>query len=236
MKTTFCVLAVAMTLGPSAAYAEPFLDVVPIAGMPKAPPPGEMEKFSPANAVIDANGDVFYKDPRKHSDFRRGLDVARSLVDGKADAGQPDKQPPQGVRDIGKLRLAFHPKQHGNGHELLVASPAGTLTDEGWSGLERHVRIPNAGVYKLVEFDLSKTGGKFYLASEATNALIENSPAGTKSFVDENDNVIEEVVWVSGGRFHLLTYAPDTQVSREGKRKKKAVTVSAASIAQELRN
>ena len=66
--------------------------------------------------------------------------------------------------------------------------------------------VKDAKKYKLTEFDLTKTGGKFFLASESVTTNIDNSPAAAKTFVDDNSNIVEEIVWVSDGRFHMLTF------------------------------
>ena len=109
------------------------------------------------------------------------------------------------------------------------------LTSNGWSGLERFISIPNGGQFKLTEFDLTKTGGKFFLSSEAVNLSVDNSPAGAKSFLDDDGNIMEEVVWVSEGRFHMLTYLPETApTAASGHREKRTPSISATSLAQGL--
>jgi hypothetical protein len=217
----------------SLAYAQgtPHLEVVPTSAMPLKLPPGEAEKIIPSSSTA-ARG---VRNLTKHADFRRSLDIALGSADEKMETARGAKRPPPATKDLAKLSIAFAPKRLGVGQQLLVAAPAGMLTDNGWSGLDRFVFIPNVGKYRLMEIDLSKSGGKFFLSSDAVNSNIENSPAGTKAFVDDEGNIIEEVVWVSRGVFHMLTYSPETSASASPSLKeKRATSVSAASIAQAL--
>lgn len=221
----------------ASAYAQSnsHLEIVSTSLMPLKVPPGEQEKILPTDMTIASNGSLYVRGSRKHADFRRNLEIALSSVSGSVDPNQREKRPPVAVRDVAKLQIAFTPRKLADRHQVLVASVAGMLTSNGWSGLERFISVPNGGQYKLTEFDLSKTGGKFFLASEAVNASVENSPAGAKSFLDDDGNILEEVVWVSEGRFHMLTYLPEAaSTAISGYKEKRTPSISAISLAQGL--
>ena len=209
------------------AQSDSHFQVVPVESMPLNAPPGEVEKTP--------GGSPQFKDAKKYADFRHGLDIALSKSNDGTDAAQRTGRP-QVVKDLSKLKITpFSPKKHSSNQRLLVASPAGLLTEDGWSGVERHISVPNVGVYKLTEFDLAKSGGKFFLASDAVNANIEDLPAATKEFVDDEGNIVEEAVWVTDGRFCMLTFVPDTEPGASPANKRKRVaSVSAISLAQEL--
>ncbi len=222
----------------TSAYAQidPHLEIVPTVSMPLNAPHGEQEKISPKNMTIASNGKLHARDSRKVADFRRNFETALSSVAERPDDTQREKHPPAAVRDVSKLQIAFIPRRIDDSHHLIVASPAGMLTSNGWSGLERFISIPDGGKFKLTEFDLTKTGGKFSLSSEAVNSSVDNSPAGAKSFLDDQNNILEEIVWVSDGHFYMLTYLPDTTPNAaSGHREKRTPSISATSLAQGLR-
>ncbi len=238
MILKICIAVGALICGNAMAQNSATFEIVAPGAMPLKPPSGEVEKFAATNAVTEqASGAVYYKDRRKHGDFLRERNTVQDSADGKTVESQHDLSSPIAVKDLTKVKLAFNPKKHSVQHKLLAASPAGTLTNKGWTGLDRYVAIENVGTYKLTEIDLTKTRGKFFLSSDAINANVENSPAATKTFIDDNGNIVEEVVWVSEGKFHMLTYAPETQPSSTGNlRNKKLITTSALTLVQELRN
>lgn len=234
--TTF-IIATAASAFFSLAYAQgdPHFEIVSNSAMPLKAPPGESEKITSPVSAATTEGVLYIKDSTKHADFRRSFDIAQGSADEKPDTIHRAKRPPSATRDIATLQIAFMPKRLGAGQEHLVASPAGMLTNTGWSGLERFVSLPNAGKYRLMELDLTKSGGKFFLSSDAVNTNIENSPAGTRAFVDDDGNIVEEVVWVSEGKFHMLTYLPETVASAiPGRKEKRAAAVSAISMAHTL--
>lgn len=236
-KHLFIATAIANTfLTPVFAQNNPHFEIISAAAMPLKAPPGEEGKVSLNIMTTAVNGSMHAKDPKKHADFRRSLEIALSSAIERPDTEQRSKRPPSAVKDITKLQIAFTPKKLATDQQLLVASPAGMLTSNGWSGLERFVSISRVGQYKLTEFDLTKTGGKFFLSSDAVNANVDNVPAGAKSFLDDDGDIVEEVVWVSDGRFHMLTFLPETMVTAlKGQKEKRAPSTSAISIAQALR-
>ncbi len=232
------LVTVSFFCGTAIAQNSNTFEIVAPSAMPLKPPGGELEKLASINSTsLNINGVIYSRDNKKHIDFHRGLGLARASADSKVDENQRNSRSPSAVKDVTKIVLVFNPRKHASHHELQAASSAGTLTDKGWTGLERYITISNVGTYKLTEFDLAKTGGKFFLSNDAVNANVDNSPAATKTFVDDNGNIIEEVVWVSTGRFHMLTYSPDTQSSGiVNQRIKKDNSLSAISLAQALRN
>lgn len=236
-KHALLIIAIASPLLTSAyAQIDPHLEIVSTVSMPLKAPHGEQEKISPTNMTIPSNGNLHARDSRKVADFRRNLETALSSAAERPSDNQRDKRPPAAVREVSKLQIAFTPRKIDDYHHLMVASPAGMLTSDGWSGLERFISIPNGGQFKLTEFDLTKTGGKFFLSSEAVNSSVDNSPAGAKSFLDDENNILEEIVWVSDGHFHMLTYLPDTTPNAaSGHRDKRTPSISATSLAQGLR-
>jgi hypothetical protein len=221
----------------SLAYAQDnsHFEVVSTSAMPLKAPPGETEKITPSISAVTTEGVSQIKDSTKYAEFRRILDIAQGSADEKPDTTQRVTRPPSATRDISTLQIAFMPRRLGIGQQLWVASPAGMLTNTGWSGVERFISVPNVGKYRLMELDLTKSGGKFFLSSDAVNTNIENSPAGTKVFVDDDGNIVEEVVWVSEGKFHMLTYLPETVASAiPGRKQKMAVAAFAISMAHTL--
>jgi hypothetical protein len=208
MKAILAVVAICTFVVSNMALAQDKrLEIVSPTAMPLSPPSGELEKLSSPPTSVDPKGKVHHKDSTKYSDFRKSLDFAKSQITDDPIQSQRRDRPPASSKDLSNIKNSFKPKQQRQG-TLVAASPAGMWTDKGWTGLERFISVENVGVYRLTEFDLEKTNGKFYLAQDAVNANVDNSPAATKSFMDSEGNVIQEVVWVSKGKFHMLTYVP----------------------------
>jgi hypothetical protein len=235
MKFAFALATAASTVF-SLAHSQtgPHFEVLPASAMPLSAPPGETEKFNPSHG--GAGSVPHIEDATKQAELRRNFAAAQSNAEGTSGNADQSKRPPRAEKSLAKLKIGFTPKKLGNGHHLLAAAPVGMQTDSGWSGVERFILVPDTGKYRLMEMDLTKSGGKFFMASEAVNTDIENSPAGAKSFIDEEGNLVEEVVWVSDGTFHMLTYLPDmVDTGTPGKKQKRATALSALSIAHALR-
>jgi hypothetical protein len=98
----------------------------------------------------------------------------------------------------------------------------------------RYYRIIGAGTMRLIESDMKATGGKFYMLKDAINTQVAGQPAISKIFRDEGGRIIEEVLWVSEQKLHMLTFAPDMEPGRYGLTKSN-FRLSAVSLAQELR-
>jgi hypothetical protein len=140
---------------------------------------------------------------------------------------------PEIYKDLSALKLTFKPAIFTRG-ELLVASSAGTNIKNAWSGMDRFFHVNGAGVVRLTEYDLGPTNGKFFMAKEAVNTYIKGKPAISKIFTDETGQSVEEIVWVSGSIFHMLTFGPDVIEGRTGTKQKNVPYISAVSLAQEL--
>jgi len=136
-------------------------------------------------------------------------------------------------KDISSLKLSFEPARFSSGTLVAIAA-AGTIVGKAWTGSDRYYRIEGAGDMRLSETDLGATGGKFYMLKESVNTRVGGKPAISKVFSDEDGRTVEEILWVSGRKLYLLTFAPE--MSTGGARKQKiAPSVSAYSLAQELR-
>jgi hypothetical protein len=136
-------------------------------------------------------------------------------------------------RDLSAIKLSFKAVQVSGG-KLIGVAPTGTMIGKVWTGAERYFYIGDAGVMRLSETDLSATGGKFYMLKEAINARVGGEPAISKLFIDNDGQTLEEVLWVSGHKLHMLSFAPAMTPGPNGKAKI-ATHISAYSLAQDLR-
>lgn len=69
------------------------------------------------------------------------------------------------------------------------------------------------------------------MIKEAVNAEVRGKPAISRVFSDNEGKTVEEIVWVEGGKFYMLTFGPDVIPNT---RAKAAAHVSALTLAQEL--
>lgn len=69
------------------------------------------------------------------------------------------------------------------------------------------------------------------MMKEAVNTRVRGKPAISRVFTDDDGQTIEEVVWVDGGKFYMLTFGPDIM---PGTNAKAAAHVTAHTLAQEL--
>lgn len=133
-------------------------------------------------------------------------------------------------KDLSKLKIRFKPKALDRG-TLIAAAPSGTKINDIWTGVDRFFQIQGAGSVRLSEVDLAASGGKFYMMKEAVNTRVHGKPAISRVFTDDDGHTIEEVVWVEGGKFNMLTFGPDVS---PGTKAKAAAHITAHSLAQEL--
>lgn len=108
------------------------------------------------------------------------------------------------------------------------------MIGSAWTGVDRYYRIDRAGHARLSESDMKATGGKFYMLKSEINTTVRGKPAISKVFTDDNGLRVEEVLWVSGSKLFMLTFASDMQAGRYGKTKANS-RISAFSLASELR-
>jgi hypothetical protein len=203
--------------------------------MPLTPPKGEVEKLQ--KGVDSKAQDGFSKvenAPEKVKGFQLHLNAAKSALATRAQASKKPQAEaqllPEVYKDLSSLNLGFKAAVLNNS-SLIVAAPVGTKVGKAWSGVERFLQV-EGGVVRLTEYDLAATGGKFYMAKEMVNARVNGQSAISKIFVGDNGQTIEEIVWVTGHKFHMLTFSPDLA---PGTQLKAASHVSALSLATQLR-
>lgn len=212
------------------------VEIVGIDQMPHPLPPGEAEKMKKDSRTIASDGfSLVEKSPETVKGFFAHMNAAKTyiarqeLADGQQkNKGEPDT--PEVHKDLSKLKTRFKPKSL-NRAALIAAAPSGSKVDDAWTGVERFFHVEGAGDVRLSEVDLAATGGKFYMMKEAVNTRVHGKPAISRVFTDDDGQMIEEVVWVDGGKFYMLTLGPDVA---PGTKAKAAVHVTAHSLAQEL--
>jgi hypothetical protein len=229
----------------SSAFAQPSqrsgdtqaAEVVSADNMPMAPPEGELEKLQNGIAARAPDGfSSVERSPEKVKGFFIHLNTVKAALANGQQAGfrkQADvAHSPEVHKNLSQLSLTFKAAAFDKG-ALIAVAPAGTKIDKSWTGLDRFFQLPGAGVMRLTEYDLGATGGKFFMAKEAVNTSVNGQPAISKVFVGENGLSIEEIVWVSGRKFYMLTFSPDLAA---GTQLKAAPHVSALSLALQLQS
>jgi hypothetical protein len=69
------------------------------------------------------------------------------------------------------------------------------------------------------------------MMKEAVNTKVRGKSAISRVFTDEDGQTIEEIVWVEGSKFYMLTFGPDLI---PGTKAKAAAHITAHSLAHEL--
>jgi hypothetical protein len=211
------------------------VEIVSIDQMPLPLPPGEAEKMRNSSRAVATDGfSLMEKSPETVKGFFAHMNAAKTYIARQGTAnGQQNKEEtgvPEIHKDLSKLKIRFKPKALSRG-TLIAAAPSGTKIDDTWTGVDRFFHIEGVGSLRLSEVDLAATGGKFYMMKEAVNARVHGKPAISRVFTDDDGLTIEEVVWVEGGKFYMLTFGPNVT---PGSRVKAAPHINAHSLAQEL--
>lgn len=214
------------------------IELVNLEQMPIPLPPDQIEKERARKNLESVAPDGFSsveKSPETVRGFFNHLNAARTYIAQQATANPEQQRTAESVmpevhKDLSRLKTHFRPKSLNRG-ALIAAAPSGTLLNGTWTGIERFFQIEGAGNVRLSEVDLGATGGKFYMMKEAVNTRVRGNPAISKIFTDDNGQTVEEIVWVEGGRFYMLTFGPDLA---SGSRLKASAHISAHSLAHEL--
>jgi hypothetical protein len=213
------------------------VEFVTINQMPVPVPPSELQKHK---RVVDTKAEDGFSTsemaPLVVRQFLSNVDIVTGQAgfpETFAEGAKSGLVAPEVVHDLSKLKLGFKAATVHQG-ELIGATPYGTIVNEAWTGVERYYRIIGAGTMRLIESDMKVTGGKFYMLKDAINTQVAGQPAISKIFRDEGGRIIEEVLWVSEQKLHMLTFAPDMEPGRYGLTKSN-FRLSAVSLAQELR-
>lgn len=219
-----------------AATSRDAAELVSIDKMPLPLPKGEAKKLQ--SAFLGKSADGFSdteKSPEKINGFFLHLDTVKAELAIRTQVNALPQNKETHLREVynnlSKLKLSFTAATFDRG-ALIAVTPAGTKINNAWTGVERFFRVGEAGVARLTEYDLAPTQGKFYMIKEAVNTRVSGKPAISKVFIDDDGRSIEEIVWVSGQKFHMLTFGPDLV---SGSKLKAAAHISAFSLAQELR-
>lgn len=207
------------------------VEVVSVDKMPIPLPPGEVEKMRKNGPVSASDGfSIVEKVPGKVKGFFGHVNAAKNYLERQGQNNEKgERAVPEVHKDMSALKLAFKPV-HFNRGGLVAAAPSGTKVKETWTGVDRFFQIDGAGSVRLSEVDMSASGGKFFMMKEAVNTRVRGKPAISRIFADEDGQTIEEVVWVDGDKFFMLTFGPD----RIPGTKVKASHLTAHSLAQEL--
>lgn len=211
------------------------VEVVSVDHMPLPLPPGEAEKMRKSSrAIADDGFSLLEKSPEMVKGFFTHMDAAKTYLarQGLANAQRNKEEhvTPEVHKDLSTLKIRFKPKSLSRG-ALMVAAPSGTKVGDAWTGVERFFKIEGAGSVRLSEVDFGATGGEFHMMKEAVNTRVHGKPAISRVFIDDDGQTIEEVVWVEGGKFYMLTFGPDL---KPGTKAKAAAHITAHSLAQEL--
>jgi hypothetical protein len=247
MKRAICILFAAAACGASAqnvtavGSASPDLvQLVNIEQLPFGVPKPELDKArAKVHTTVKADDGFSSTEeaPETVRQFMNNLELAKNLAAAPANAAMAKSsdslRAPVIFKDLSELELGFGPAVFNKGH-LIAAAPSGTMNGNAWTGVDRYYRIEGAGHARLSESDMKTTGGKFYMLKSEVNTSVGGKPAISKVFTDENGLRVEEVLWVSGSKLYILTFAPEMQASRYGKSKANA-RISAVSLASELR-
>lgn len=139
---------------------------------------------------------------------------------------------PKASKDLSTLKLTFKPLIFDKG-KLIAVVPTGTLINNSWTGVERYFRIDSVNIARLSEYDLGASKGKFYMLKDAINTDVNGKKAISKVFINDSNQVVEEVVWVNGKKMYTLTFGYTDDISAQ-KSKSIASETSALSLAREL--
>ena len=187
---------------------------------------------------VAANGfSTIEKSAEKVSGFFRHLEAVKAELTIQAQTNpllenkHGSAHGPLVYKALADLKLGFQAASF-DGGKLISVTPAGTMMNDAWTGVERFIELENAGVVRLTEYDLGATKGKFFMLKDAVNTQVQGDPAISRVFVDDAGRSLEEIVWVRGKKFHMLTYSPEMVT---GTQLKAASEVSAASLARALR-
>lgn len=214
--------------------------------MPHPLPPSEVEKLKKGGTTKSVDGfSTVDKSPDMVKGFFQHMNKAKELVAKKElvanpprlnsnNLGTPQEKDPEVHKNLSTLKVGFKAASFDRA-TLIAASPAGTKINDSWTGLERFFHVENAGVVRLTEYDLGTTNGKFYMLKDAIKTRVLGKPAISKVFTDNEGQMIEQIVWVNGTKFYMLTFGPDLVASNANTKLKANPHVSAASIANELR-
>ncbi|HEX8612205.1 MAG TPA: hypothetical protein VF800_13030 [Telluria sp.] len=211
--------------------------------MPLPLPKTELLKMQSATVTTSDDGfSAVSNSPERVRQFVNDLEIVKGLPSTAQQAeafaqtlmrGPGVPTAPMVVRSLNDLKIGFGPAGVRSG-KLIGVVPQGTIVGGGWTGIERYFQIDGAGYWRLSENDMSLTGGMFYMNKAAVNTTVGGKPAIAKVFTDDHGKRIEEVVWVDGSKFYMLTYAPDLQPGRFSAMKTNA-GVSASALASEVR-
>ena len=212
------------------------LELISVKNMPLGLPVGELDAMQRSIATKAPDGiSTIERSPEKITGFFTHLNTAKASLANPPETGaglQKDVgHAPQAHRDLSALSLRFKIADFDPG-SLIAAIPVGTKIDGSWTGLDRFFRFEKDGVVRLTEYDLAATGGKFFMAKEAVNANVNGKPAISKVFTGANGESIEEVVWVKGHKFYMLTFSPDPAAATQ---LKGSFQISALSLASRVR-
>lgn len=212
-------------------------ELIPGVNMPMQAPPGELERLRSLARASDGVSFLEKSEDQVKQFYEHTRAAGRYLkANEQPQAGSAQGHPPvpQVYRSLASLRLTFRPADLDRA-TLLAASPSGTIVDGRWTGVERFLRIPNAGTVVLTELDLAASNGKLMMFKDAVNTRVGGQPAMSKVVIDNSGATIEEVIWMKAGICYHLVYGPDMAAAPNGRKAKSAPAVSARSLAQELR-
>ncbi|RZI43714.1 hypothetical protein EGT07_08065 [Herbaspirillum sp. HC18] len=207
------------------------VEVVSVDQMPIPLPPGEAEKMRKNGPISPTDGfSTVEKVPGSVKGFVDHVNAVKNHLQHQGNTNENGQRTvPEVHKDMSTLKLAFKPANFNHGG-LIAATPSGTKVKDAWTGVDRFFQIDGAGSVRLSEVDMAASGGKFFMMKEAINTRVRGKPAISKIFTDEDGQTIEEVVWVEGNKFFMLTFRPDLIAGT----KTKASYLTAHSLAQEL--
>jgi hypothetical protein len=136
------------------------------------------------------------------------------------------------VKNLDDVRLSFDPLAVPTG-ELIGVMLEGRLTNGTWTAIKRYYRIEGAGHLCVSETEIAANRTTYFLYKKAVNTSIGGKPAISAIFIGDNDQRIEEVVWVSGGKFNKVSHVPDQESGRLGTAKTNPA-ISALTLAMQL--
>lgn len=229
------VFAQAASGPPNKTQTTDMVELVSLEKMPLPLPPGEADKMRKNTSVMAADGfSPLEKEPVMVKGFFNNMNAAKTkLVHQNSPNNQQNKaerSTPEVHKDLSTLKHGFKAASFSRG-VLVVAAPSGTMINDAWTGIERFFQIDGVGSVRLHEVDLGATGGKFYMIKEAVNTRVHGKPAISKVFIGDDAQTIEEVVWVEGNKFYMLTFGPDLI---PGTKTKAAPHITANFLAHEL--
>lgn len=182
-----------------------FQQAVPANQLPLGLPVSEMEKIKETGGQYTTIENM----PEKIQNFHANYNAAKNALLAKRNNTNVQASSTQQAvyQTVAAIKLAFKAAHIPNA-TLHYVIPAGTQVNGQWTGVERFFEIAGIGQAKLLEYDLSANKGKFYMLKSAINTRVNGNEAIARVFSDQNGQTLDEVVWVSGSKFYMLSLLP----------------------------